>query len=327
MFIRIILLLLIFISSLFISCSNYKATSPYDNNNINNNDNIININDDLYAVGPEATDFDIEYNMREYYKQFNKYKIIVKGNINGSKTLEYIKQIINKEYYKEQKIEVDLSRTTLTSIPQEAFMSSATLSAIVFPETLEEIAISAFQGCTSLTSVTLPSSLSILRHHSFAGCSELQTVIFNDNLKTIANKAFYNCKKLNNVVLPPNITSLETSTFDNCILLTSIKLNDKLEEIGANVFQNCSGLVNISLPSSLTSINSTSFALCTNLKNVEYLGDTPTITDTPFSSSAVPTDLYLPNVPEAPSSNSWDKFLGVTWEADKIHYGQSMPNN
>ena len=311
---KIISLSLLLIS--LISCSNYRATDPYDNIT----------NDDFYAVGPDATDFDIEYNMREYYKQFNKYKIIVKGDINKSKTLEYIKEIINKKYYKNQKIEIDLSRTSLTNIPKEAFTNSETLSAIVFPNTLEEISISAFQGCKALTSVTLPPSLLILRHHSFSGCSELQTVNFNDKLTTIANKAFYNCKKLNNVVLPPNITSLETSTFENCISLTSIKLNNKLETIKGNVFKNCSSLVNISLPSSLKSIDNTSFTSCSKLKNAEYLGTSLTaITGTPFTSLSL-TDLYLPNVAsDAAQNGNWNTFLGGNWNADKIHYGKNMP--
>ena len=177
-----------------ISCSNYKIIDPFAVG-------AGTFNEDSFISGPEATDFDIEYNMREYYKQYGKYKIIISGDISSTSTLSDVKKIIDKQYYKDAKaqIEVDLTRTTLTEIKSDAFKDSTTLKAIYLPNEATSIKSSAFSGCTALSTVSLNSKLTTIEATAFNGCTALTSISLPESLTSIAADSFNGCTELANL--------------------------------------------------------------------------------------------------------------------------------
>ena len=181
-----------------ISCSNYKIIDPFAAG-----DSIL--NEDSFISRPDATDFDIEYNMREYYKQYGKYKIIISGDISSTSTLSDVKKIIDKQYYKDAKaqIEVDLTRTTLTEIKSDAF-----------------------KGCTALISISLPESLTAVNNNSFDGCTELANLEYlgktTDALKSVQ---LTGVDKLKNLYLPNVAKDPGGGSWDTFLGITWTKIN------------------------------------------------------------------------------------------------------
>ena len=180
-----------------ISCSNYKIIDPFAAG-----DSIL--NEDSFISGPDATDFDIEYNMREYYKQYGKYKIIISGDISSTSTLSDVKKIIDKQYYKDAKaqIEVDLTRTTLTEIKSDAF-----------------------KGCTALISISLPESLTAVNNNSFDGCTELANLEYLGTKANAINVTLSGVTKLVNLYLPNVAKDPGGGSWDTFLGITWTKIN------------------------------------------------------------------------------------------------------
>ena len=202
-----------------ISCSNYKIIDPFAAG-----DSIL--NEDSFISGPDATDFDIEYNMREYYKQYGKYKIIISGDISSTSTLSDVKKIIDKQYYKDAKaqIEVDLTRTTLTEIKSDAFKDSTTLKAIYLPNEAASIKSSAFSGCTALSTVSLNSKLTTIEATAFNGYTALTSISLPESLTTINNDSFSGCSELANL----EYLGTKTGTITSSLTPTTV---DKLKNL------------------------------------------------------------------------------------------------
>lgn len=180
-----------------ISCSNYKIIDPFAAG-----DSIL--NEDSFISGPDATDFDIEYNMREYYKQYGKYKIIISGDISSTSTLSDVKKIIDKQYYKDAKaqIEVDLTRTTLTEIKSDAF-----------------------KGCTALISISLPESLTAVNNNSFDGCTELANLEYLGKDAKAISVTLSGVTKLVNLYLPNVAKDPGGGSWDTFLGITWTKIN------------------------------------------------------------------------------------------------------
>ena len=203
-----------------ISCSNYKIIDPFAAG-----DSIL--NEDSFISGPDATDFDIEYNMREYYKQYGKYKIIISGDISSTSTLSDVKKIIDKQYYKDAKaqIEVDLTRTTLTEIKSDAF-----------------------KGCTALISVSLPDTLTSIKSSVFSRCTALSAVSLNSKLTTIEDSAFKGCTALISISLPESLTAVNNNSFDGCTELANLEYLGKDAKAISVTLSGVTKLVNLYLP-------------------------------------------------------------------------------
>jgi len=96
-------------------------------------------------------------------------------------------------------VSLDLSGSTITTIPQGAFYVCTTLTSITIPNNVTSIESQAFDNCTILTSVTIPSSVT-----------------------SIGNSAFYCCNSLTSITIPSSVTSIEKFAFAACGNLTSV---------------------------------------------------------------------------------------------------------
>ena len=358
MFIKINLLLSLFISILFISCSNYKATDPlssseyvYDLYSIPENV------DTKYLIKADTKETDIEAIMQQYYDEYGSYIIFLqdsKTNIDSSNTIDTINTIIKKDKYS-RGVAIDLSRTDMTAIKDNAFNANKNLANVKLPSTITTIGTAAFTSCINLRNINFPSSITEIKEEAFKSCtmlnsanlqqtkitavnsqtfydcSNLKYVSFPNTLLAVQSGAFAYCISLTTITFPENFIGIANEAFANCKALKNVSLNNKLEDIYAMAFYNCSSLEKISLPASLKSIKDYSLSGCISLKSVEYLGENNGITSVVkvfdgynTASASTPSSLYLPKALDI--STGWDNFLGYNWkDTDRNIYKESMP--
>ena len=362
MFIKINLLLSLFISILFISCSNYKATDPLSSSEYRYDLYSIPENvDTKYLIKADTKETDIETIMQQYYDEYGSYIIFLqdtKDNIDSSNTIDTINTIIKKDKYS-RGVALDLSRTDMTAIKDNAFNANKNLANVKLPSTITTIGTAAFTSCVNLRSINFPSSITVINEEAFKSCtmlssanlqqtkiteinpqtfydcSNLKYVLFPSTLLAVQSSAFNYCISLTTITFPENFIGIANEGFANCKALKNISLNNKLEDIYGMAFYNCSSLEKISLPASLTSIGNNTFSGCISLKSVEYLGDSSTAINASASSTdlfgaystapaSTPSSLYLPKALDI--STGWDNFLGYNWkDTDRNIYKESMP--
>ncbi|MBR6825853.1 MAG: leucine-rich repeat protein [Oscillospiraceae bacterium] len=93
---------------------------------------------------------------------------------------------------------VDLSKTSLKVLPEEAFVDCTALREVQLPESLHTIMGLAFRNCTALTHVVIPEGVEELENAAFAGCTALREVTLPSTLKTMGN-TFDDSKNLKTV--------------------------------------------------------------------------------------------------------------------------------
>lgn len=191
----------------------------------------------------------------------------------------------------------EISLTTLTEIPENAFKGNTTLESVTIGGNVKSIGKNSFSGCSNLASVTFSenSQLTSIDDYAFSGCSSLTSIEIPNGVASIAYRAFSSCSSLTSVILPNSVTSIEEYAFSYCEKLENINIPNSLTNIGRYAFQyceklttvvipdgmttisgyafyGCSGLVSITIPKSLTSLDSESFDGCTSLKTINYTG-------------------------------------------------------
>lgn len=122
----------------------------------------------------------------------------------------------------------------VTTIASNSFFNLASLTDIIFPNTLTNVGSLAFANCTGLRNLTLPPGV-------------------------IGSGVFSNCTALTNLVVPNNVTSLFHREFSGCTALTSLTLPGSISSLGAQAFQNCSNLNAIYFPSNAPTADPTAF--------------------------------------------------------------------
>ena len=70
---------------------------------------------------------------------------------------------------------IDLSATSMTSIPADAFNGCTALATVVLPSSCMAIGANAFAGCSSLATLTAP-GVTVIGDDAFRGCSALASV-------------------------------------------------------------------------------------------------------------------------------------------------------
>ena len=316
----------------FIYSCNNSSTNPSANNPIETP--IENVTD--YIVKADTSEADIEAKMQKYFTDKGSYAIFLedtKENIANNKTLETINTIIKKEKYRKDGVYLDLSRTTITELADNAFNGNRNLNKVTLPNTITVIGEYAFRDCSSLREINFPSSITEIKAGAFQSCLSLHTAdLSQTKLRILESNLFLNSSSLTKAVLPETVTTIKNNSFGDCYALKEINLPSKLSIIWPAAFVKCKSLEKISLPSSLVNMYHYTFGDCTSLKDVEYLGNNPSAITVQrggvfdgYTENSTPVNLYLPNVADDPKNGSWNKFLGYDWSRQTIHYGKTMP--
>lgn len=172
----------------------------------------------------------------------------VTGNINTT-DLSAIKNVSSL-------MKLDLSETTITSIPENFMQGKTSLTEVRLPETLTSIGDYAFSNCRALKSFDL-NSINSIGNYVFSYCSSLEYINLN-GVESIGAAAFDSCTRLNNLDLS-TVKTISSSAFNGCSSLESVNLASVQSLEGAS-FRNCSALKSVELSNSLTSIGNSSFA-------------------------------------------------------------------
>lgn len=192
---------------------------------------------------------------------------------------------------------LDMSETTVTEIPAEAFTNTsirtikwpANLKVIggkafynkylkghlVLPETLDSIGPSAFYK-NLIDSVSMPHKQIAFANDIFRENSNLTKVEFNSCASYMTNNMFYSCKKLRSVSGMECVKTIGGSVFAGCDSLRTVG-NIVPTMIGNNAFYACRKLESFDL-SQVTSVGEGAFQSCHTFKsvhmpNVTSLGD------------------------------------------------------
>ena len=144
--------------------------------------------------------------------------------------------------------EVDLSKTSIREIPDNAFRGCSLLGSVTLPETLEIIGEYAFAELNdsantytherALVSITIPAAVKEIKTGAFSSVEKSKIAVYqpytfaeNSQLTKIGDEAFKNAPIKGEIVLP-----------------------DGLKTLGNHVFFECVGLERIVIPASVTSI-------------------------------------------------------------------------
>ena len=196
-------------------------------------------------------------------------------------------------------IEVDLSSSQLTAVPEYAFNGKWAISNILLPEGINKFGYGAFAQ-TGIKSFNVPVGTKRIAAEMFYNCRNLSEVVLPEGLDSIEGSAFSECKRLTEVNLPSSLTFLGSYAFSECDLtslempngvktlgegvfrqnrnLSSVTLNDGLSEIGYEAFAGTK-LTSVVLPSSVTSCGWGVFNSCDGLAEIEVHAVIPPYTE------------------------------------------------
>ena len=189
--------------------------------------------------------------------------IKIKGSLNDTDWAS-IKQMNNV-------VGIDLSETTITTIPKEAFVGLNYLTDVKLPETLTTIGEYAFHK-TKIWQIDIPDAVISLQQDAFSRTLLRRVgLTANTQLTTIARGVFYDCTQLTEFIMPNTVTELTgIYSFANCTNLKKLHFSQALVNIPGETCENCSALVDVLLPPYLQSIESEAFYNTTNLRKIDF---------------------------------------------------------
>lgn len=139
---------------------------------------------------------------------------------------------------------VDMSQSTITSIPDYAFYSCEKLESIILPETVKTVGSHAFAECKRIKEIDFADGVTSIGQYAFANCYSLEGVNLTQ-ISVIPSYAFQNCYRLFEFNIPSIVTSIEEGAFRSCYALTTITVPESVVSIGTNAFLDCSNLSDV----------------------------------------------------------------------------------
>jgi hypothetical protein len=152
---------------------------------------------------------------------------------------------------KTKNVTLDLSGSTVTAIPNEAFLYSPGLV-----------------SCTNLVGITIGNSVTSIGNYAFYGASLASATIGSGS---IGDNAFSDCRSLASVTIGNSVTTIGQSAFLQCGSLTSVtfEATSKVTSIRQQAFLGCN-LASVTIPASVTSIGDQAFSQCNILTSVTF---------------------------------------------------------
>jgi hypothetical protein len=131
---------------------------------------------------------------------------------------------------------LDLSGSTITTIPEKAFGGCWGLESITIPNSVTSIGKQAFSNVRLITSITIPNSVTSIGNAAFQDCSSLTSVTIPNSVTIIETYAFQSCSSLTSVTIGNGVTSIELGAFLLCDKLTSVTFQGTISSSGFGGF-------------------------------------------------------------------------------------------
>jgi hypothetical protein len=224
-------------------------------------------------------------------------------------------------------VDLDLSGSTITTIPRYTFDDCFLLTGIIIPDSVTSIEERAF-CCRNLTSVIIGNSVTSIGEGAFGGCKDLKNVTIPNSVISIGVCAFNGCEALENVTIGKNVNSIGQLAFnynnptinvdvdnntyssedgilynkDKTTLIVypakkngAFKIPNSVKSIEDRAFYNCTSLTSVTIPDSVTSIGEEAFDSCESLENVTIPNGITSIEGYTFYKCTSFTGIIIPN--------------------------------
>ena len=227
-------------------------------------------------------------------------------------------------------MELDLSATTQTAIPNYQFKEWHLLTWITLPSQLETIGSEAFNYCFELQDVQLPASLKTIDNWAFQFTYNFNHVVIPEG--ATFGQGSFRYSGMRRITLPTSMkevpylscakcydlidiqfngqTNIGYESFADCVSLKTLNVPEGVETLVTSCFANCKGLTSITLPTTLMTI-ARPFDGCTNVTELTSLAATPPYPNNADvgSFSKEGCTLYVPqqSVEEYQANDRWSK--------------------
>ena len=200
------------------------------------------------------------------------------------------------------------------NIYTEKAIMPASLTELVFGDSVKQIPANLAYGCSALTSLTIPNAVESIGSKAFYGCTSVTTVNWNAKHCTIANPLPASCAEINigdevefipnsmaegtkitSIVITANVTTIIGNTFRDCSQLVSATfLNNSITTLPGQLFENCSQLQSVNIPSSVTTVSVGVFRGCSSLTSVDIPSSVTTISFDAFMGCSSLRSIFIP---------------------------------
>ena len=152
---------------------------------------------------------------------------------------------------------VDMSASSLQSLPRKLFFDCAYLEQVSLPQSLTQMGDSVF-ACTRLASINVPSGVTQIPEGCFAGCSNLSQVSLSSQTASVGDYAFVSCS-FASLSLPATVQNLGEGCIRNCAELTDFQFPEKITEVSREFFDGCLSLRHVTLSPATTRLSARAF--------------------------------------------------------------------
>lgn len=195
---------------------------------------------------------------------------------------------------------IDLSNSSITEIPENAFSNCTSLKTVKLPSTVTKIADDAFANCKKLEEIQGLSNCKIseIGKDAFAGCYNLKTFdISSATITSLPDTICSNMYALTSIHLPKTLTSIGANAFASCSALKEVDLSkSSFTALPASAFAKDTALTSVKLPDSLTEIGEKAFVGCGAMEKID-LSNTK-LTTIGKNAMAEMNDLMYINLPD-----------------------------
>ncbi|MCI7691006.1 MAG: leucine-rich repeat protein [Oscillospiraceae bacterium] len=105
--------------------------------------------------------------------------------------------------------------------------------------TVTSIGDNAFGSCDKLTKITIPGTVTSIGNYAFACCWKLETVEFSVGLKTIGDYAFMSLPKIKSIEIPDGVETIGIKAFVDNAYAEILSLPSSVNSIGEGAFLGC----------------------------------------------------------------------------------------
>ena len=242
-------------------------------------------------------------------------------------------------------VNITLICPSLKKLPDEAFMSCASLVGIALPEGFTEIGRFGLYNCRNLSSLNLPSTLTSTSYRDLTGCTSLTSLTLPEGLETIYSQSidYIGITTLN---IPKSVKTIANDGIISCDNLTAITVDEDnpsftaedgvlynknktrlicypggkggnftipntVTEIGGYAFYSNANITGVTIPTGVTSIGERSFE-STRLSSITIPEGVTTIESGAFAKCSSLTSLSIPSTVTSMSNSPCSACTSLT---------------